>query len=67
MVSSEPNLEKLRAVAVSGELKVPKFRSVIWNVLLGALGKWLGHGSMKSLDMDEKVMIVMNVELGIRN
>lgn len=39
MVSSDPELKKLRERAVSGDLKISKFRSVIWNVLLESLGK----------------------------
>jgi TBC1 domain family protein 5 len=39
MISSDSDLKKLRVRAVSGDLKISKFRSVIWNVLLGSLGK----------------------------
>jgi hypothetical protein len=38
MISSDSNLKKLKSLAVTGDLKVSKFRSVIWNVLLGGLG-----------------------------
>ncbi|KAG5671197.1 hypothetical protein PVAND_001408 [Polypedilum vanderplanki] len=37
MISSESDLKKLKSLAVTGELKVSKFRSIIWNVLLGGL------------------------------
>lgn len=38
-MASEPGLHKLREMAVSGEFKVPKFRSVVWNIFLSALNK----------------------------
>lgn len=45
MVSSEPDLKKLRTIAINGDLKISKFRSIIWNILLGALtnnpAKWV--------------------------
>lgn len=37
LLASEPDLHKLKEQAISGELKVSKFRSVCWNVLLGSL------------------------------
>lgn len=37
LLASEPGLNKLKTKAIAGELKVSKFRSVCWNVLLGAL------------------------------
>jgi len=37
ILASEPELTKLKSLAVIGELKVSKFRSVCWNVLLGVL------------------------------
>ncbi|XP_070495860.1 TBC1 domain family member 5 [Chironomus tepperi] len=37
MIATEPDLKKLRTISISGDLKVSKFRSVIWNVLLGGL------------------------------
>lgn len=37
MISSDTELKKLRERAVNGDLKISKFRSVIWNVLLGSL------------------------------
>lgn len=37
MIATESDLKKLRTMAISGDLKVSKFRSVIWNVLLGGL------------------------------
>lgn len=37
MISSDSDLKKLRQMAVGGDLKTSKFRSVIWNVLLGSL------------------------------
>lgn len=37
LLASEPDLHKLKELSVSGELKTSKFRSVCWNVLLGAL------------------------------
>lgn len=38
-ISSEADndLKKLREMAVNGDLKISKFRSVVWNVLLGSL------------------------------
>lgn len=37
MISSDSDLKKLKSLAVTGDLKVSKFRSIIWNVLLGSL------------------------------
>lgn len=37
MISTDSDLKKLRQMAVNGDLKTSKFRSVIWNVLLGSL------------------------------
>lgn len=36
-VAEDPQLRKLRQLAVDGELKVSKFRSVCWALLLGVL------------------------------
>lgn len=36
-IKSDTDLKKLRQSAINGDLKVSKFRSVIWNVLLGSL------------------------------
>lgn len=37
ILASELDLAKLKEMAITGELKVSKFRSVCWNILLGAL------------------------------
>jgi TBC1 domain family protein 5 len=46
-LAQDKNLTKLKHIALSGDLKVSKFRSICWNLLLGVLkdtpDKWLNQ------------------------
>ncbi|CRK88223.1 CLUMA_CG002004, isoform A [Clunio marinus] len=57
LLASESGLRKLKEMAVSGELKTSKFRSVCWNVLLGGLNNspetWIEQRSQQRVKYHE--------------